>query len=175
MLLLVCASKNSGVAATWISTIYFLSNWKNVWVKIGHTIESVPESLWKIILGKSLLYFKRSYTTSYKIRRSNLFDKQLLGNKREKAYQRFPTVRNHPKKAKLRLFQPARHMANLAYPDQHAIWRARSVPTSMPYGELGLSRQARHMASSGRPDQLTIWELGPSRPARHMATTTASY
>ena len=127
MLLLVCASKNSGVAATWISTIYFLSNWKNVWVKIGHTIESVPESLWKIILGKSLLYFKRSYTTSYKIRRSNLFDKQLLGNKQK----------------------TGKRLTNTARPCE-TTWRRPKVGVSRParHSELGWSWPNRRMATT---------------------------
>ena len=106
------------------------------------TTESMPKSLWKVFSERKVSYnFKRSYTTSYRIRRSNLFDKQLLGNKRQnkkRGYQRFPNVRNHPKIAK-----------------------AQTVPTSSPYGELGISRPARHMASSACRDKLAIWRARP--------------
>ena len=130
--------------------------------------------------------FKRSYTTSSRIRRSNLFDKKkILGNKQlngKRAYQRFPTVRTTRRRPKLGQSRPARHMANLACPDQLAIWRTWPVPTSSPYGDLGLSRPSRLMESSDCPDQLAMWrartvpisspygELGLSWPARHMVS-----
>ena len=101
--------------------------------------------------------FRRSYTTSSRIGRSNLFDKKTLGKqttKREKGLPTLPNRPNHPKKAKARtvptsspygelgLSRPARLMGSSDCPDQLAIWRARTVPTSSPYGELRLSRPA---------------------------------